>query len=73
MYTDVRNTEVKHSILLEKWVFDRTLQYLFTYIPLANKDMFNHKNMTRYHVYYFSYSIVHCIKLSQTISNIVQI
>ena len=23
MYTDVRNAKVKHSILLDKWVFDR--------------------------------------------------
>ena len=22
-------------------------------VPLANKDMFNHENMTRYHVYFF--------------------
>ena len=55
VYPDVRNTEVTHSIL-NYWInvyFIEDQQYLFTYIPLANKDMFHHENMTCYHVYFF--------------------
>ena len=40
MYYDVRNFEEMHSILyLINGYLIETKQYLFTYIPLANKDM----------------------------------
>ena len=67
MYPDVRNAEVTHSILY--WIngyLIETKQYLFIYIPLANKDMFYHENITRYHFFIFYRNR---IKLSQTISN----
>ena len=54
MYPDVRNAEVTHSILY--WISGyliETKQYLFIYIPLASKDVFNHENVTRFHVYFF--------------------
>ena len=39
MYPDVRNAEVTHSIFI----------HIYTCVPLANKDMVNHENMTCYH------------------------
>ena len=62
MHPDVRNAEVTYAfdIILDSWVFNRfILLAIFIHIyTLANKDMFNHENMTRYHVYFFLFSIL---------------
>ena len=70
MYPDVRNAEVTHLILyLINGYLIETQKNLFTYIPLANKDMFSHENMTRCHVQLFFIFYRNRIKLSQTILN----
>ena len=51
MYPDVRNAEVTHSIFIH-----------IRYIPLANKDMFNHENMTCYILFSNSSDFIHYIE-----------